>query len=184
MTPLNIAVFCGASLPDCDAYSVAAERLGSMIAMRGHTLLYGGSNLGLMGVLSGAALRDGGKVVGVIPHFFGDEIINSQPCTQTVQVASMAERKAWMLAHSDAFIALPGGIGTLDEVTEVLVAKQLRRFNGGEGIDTRPLWLLNEGGFFNPFIEQLRSMVAAGFLSPNVWQWLQTATLDELEQQL
>ncbi|MCR4829065.1 MAG: TIGR00730 family Rossman fold protein [Bacteroidales bacterium] len=181
---MNIAVFCGASMPLDDAYVVAAERLGLLLARRGHSLLYGGSNLGLMGILSGAVLREGGHVVGVIPRFFGSEIINSQPCTQMVLVDSMAERKAWLLAHSDAFMALPGGIGTLDEITEVMVAKQLRRFNGGEGIDARPLWLLNEGGFFNPFIGQLRTMVESGFLSPNVWQWLQTTTLDELECQL
>ena len=114
---MNISVFCGAAVPRNQSYTDAATLLGTLLAQQGHTLLYGGSNLGLMGAVSGAALAAGGTVVGVIPTLFPEEVILSQPVTQLVRVASLAERKAYLMAHSHAFIALPGGIGTLDEVT-------------------------------------------------------------------
>ena len=113
---MNISVFCGATLPHNQEYTNVAKQLGQLIAQGGHTLLYGGSNLGLMGTVSSAVLEGGGHVVGVIPSFFTEEIILSQPVTELVRVASMAERKEYLIAHSDAFVALPGGIGTLDEM--------------------------------------------------------------------
>ena len=121
---MNISVFCGATLPRNPEYIHAARHLGQLLAQGGHTLLYGGSNLGLMGTVSGAVLEGGGRVVGVIPSFFTEEIILSQPVTELVRVATIAERKEYLIAHSDAFIALPGGIGTIDETFEVLVANQ------------------------------------------------------------
>ena len=154
---MNISVFCGATLPHNDSYTRAAELLGTMLAQQGHTLLYGGSNLGLMGVVSGAALAHGGTVVGVIPTFFSEEIILSQPVTQLVRVASLAERKAYLLAHSDAFIALPGGIGTLDEVTEVMVANQLQQLD-------KPMLLLNLDGYYDPFLQQLEHCKSEGLM--------------------
>ena len=152
---MNISVFCGASLPHSEQITEAARQLGRAIARGGHTLLYGGSNLGLMGATSGAALQEGGRVVGVIPTFFSDDIIHSQPVSELVRVRTLAERKEYLIAHSDAFIALPGGIGTLDEVFEVLVANQL-------GQCSKPMGLLNTQGFFNPQIEMLRRMESEG----------------------
>ena len=152
---MNISVFCGASLPRSEQITEAARQLGRAIARGGHTLLYGGSNLGLMGATSGAALQEGGRVVGVIPTFFSDDIIHSQPVSELVRVRTLAERKEYLIAHSDAFIALPGGIGTLDEVFEVLVANQL-------GQCSKPMGLLNTQGFFNPQIEMLRRMESEG----------------------
>ena len=154
---MNVSVFCGATLPHNDFYTRAAEQLGTLLAQQGHTLLYGGSNLGLMGVVSGAALAHGGTVVGVIPTFFSEEIILSQPVTQLVRVASLAERKAYLLAHSDAFIALPGGIGTLDEVTEVMVANQLQQLD-------KPMLLLNLDGYYDPFLQQLERCKSEGLM--------------------
>lgn len=153
---MNISVFCGATLPHNQEYTNAAKQLGQLIAQGGHTLLYGGSNLGLMGTVSSAVLEGGGHVVGVIPSFFTEEIILSQPVTELVRVASMAERKEYLIAHSDAFVALPGGIGTLDEIFEVLVANQL-------GLCSKPMGLLNILGFFSPQNDMLRHMEQEGF---------------------
>ena len=152
---MNISVFCGATLPRNPEYINAAHQLGILLAQHGHTLLYGGSNLGLMGVVSSATLERGGHVVGVIPSFFSEEIILSQPVSELVRVATIAERKEYLIAHSDAFIALPGGIGTIDETFEVLVANQL-------GLCSKPMGLLNTLGFFNPQYDMLRRMEADG----------------------
>ena len=153
---MNISVFCGSSIPHKNEIIIAACTLGHLLAERGDTLLYGGSNLGLMGEVSGAALRSGGKVVAVIPTIFSEAIINSQAVTELIRVRSMAERKEYLIAHSDAFIALPGGIGTLDEVLEVLVANQLQQIS-------KPIVLYNPEGFFNPFLEQIERMNRDGF---------------------
>ncbi len=164
---MNISVFCGASLPRSEQITEAARQLGRAIARGGHTLLYGGSNLGLMGAMSGAALQEGGRVVGVIPTFFSDDIIHSQPVSELVRVRTLAERKEYLIAHSDAFVALPGGIGTLDEVLEVMVANQLglvRDRSGANQSQGKPMILLNLGGYYNPFLAQLDAMRAEGLL--------------------
>ena len=154
---MHISVFCGASLPHSEQITEAARQLGRAIARGGHTLLYGGSNLGLMGVTSGAALQEGGRVVGVIPTFFSDDIIHSQPVSELVRVRTLAERKEYLIAHSDAFVALPGGIGTLDEVLEVMVANQLHHLG-------KPMILLNLDGYYNPFLDQLRLVKEEGLM--------------------
>ena len=164
---MNISIFCGASLPHSEQITEAARQLGRAIARGGHTLLYGGSNLGLMGATSGAALQEGGRVVGVIPTFFSDDIIHSQPVSELVRVRTLAERKEYLIAHSDAFVALPGGIGTLDEVLEVMVANQLglvRDRSGANQSQGKPMILLNLGGYYNPFLAQLDAMRAEGLL--------------------
>ena len=164
---MNISVFCGASLPHSEQITEAARQLGRAIARGGHTLLYGGSNLGLMGATSGAALQEGGRVVGVIPTFFSDDIIHSQPVSELVRVRTLAERKEYLIAHSDAFVALPGGIGTLDEVLEVMVANQLglvRDRSGANQSQGKPMILLNLGGYYDPFLAQLDAMRAEGLL--------------------
>ena len=153
---MNISVFCGSSQPHNQQIAFAAHELGRQLALGGHTLLYGGSNLGLMGVVSSAALEEGGHVVGVIPSFFSEEIIQSQPVSELVRVASMAERKEYLIAHSDAFVALPGGIGTLDEAFEVMVANQL-------GLSQKPLGLLDTNHFYQHLMAQLEHMEKEGF---------------------
>ena len=165
---MNIAVFCGSSMPRNKEIVEAAAALGRRIAQDGHTLVYGGSNLGLMGVVSGAALEAGGRVVGVIPNLFSDDIIHSQRVTELVRVRSMAERKEYLIAHSDAFIALPGGIGTLDEVSEVMVMNQLQIVDGKRVLDgsyqQKPMILLNIDGYYNPFLEQMRLIKEEGLM--------------------
>ncbi len=159
---MNISVFCASSHPHDKNIADAAQELGRRIALGGHTLLYGGSNLGLMGTVSGAALEADGTVIAVIPSFFSEEIILSQPVSQIVRVASMAERKEYLIAHSDAFIALPGGIGTLDEVLEVMVYNQLGPLRDPRHRD-KPVVLYNPDGFYNPFLLQLELMHDGGF---------------------
>lgn len=146
----------------------AAAALGRRIAQEGHTLVYGGSNLGLMGVVSGAALEEGGRVVGVIPNLFSDDIIHSQRVTELVRVRSMAERKERIMEACNAFVALPGGIGTIDEVSEVMVMNQLQIVGGQRILDgsyrTKPMILLNIDGYYNPFLEQLRLTKEEGLM--------------------
>lgn len=165
---MNISVFCASSQPRNTRIAEAAAELGRCLALGEHTLLYGGSNLGLMGTLSGAALEHGGRVVGVIPTLFSEDIIHSQRVTELVRVGSMAERKEYLIAHSDAFIALPGGIGTIDEVSEVMVMNQLQIVDGQRLLDgtykTKPMILLNIDGYYNPFLEQLRLTKEEGLM--------------------
>ena len=134
---MKIAVFCGATTPHNPQFALAARQLGELIASNGHSLLYGGSNLGLMGEVSGAALKNGGQVIGVIPNFF-------------------SERKEYLIAQSDAFIALPGGIGTLDETLEVMVANQL-------GLSQKPMGLLNTNNYYQNLIAMFLHMEKEGF---------------------
>lgn len=168
ITIMHIAVFCGSSLPHNKEIVEASAALGRRIAQEGHTLVYGGSNLGLMGVVSGAALEAGGSVVGVIPNLFSDDIIHSQTVTELVRVRSMAERKERIMEACDAFVALPGGIGTIDEVSEVMVMNQLQIVDGKRVLDgtykTKPMILLNIDGYYNPFLEQLRLVKEEGLM--------------------
>ena len=147
-------------MPHNDRIIAAARDLGHRIAQDGHTLVYGGSNLGLMGEVSGEALREGGRVVGVIPNLFSDDIIHSQRVTELVRVRSMAERKERIMDACDAFIALPGGIGTIDEVSEVMVMNQLQIVDGKRLLDgsykPKPMILLNIDGYFDPFLAQIQ----------------------------
>lgn len=165
---MNVAVFCASSQPQNPRFVDAAVALGRGLAQRGHTLLYGGSNLGLMGHVSSAAMDSGGRVVAVIPTLFSEEIINSQRVTELVRVRSMAERKEHLLAVADAFVALPGGIGTIDEVSEVMVMNQLQIVDGKRVMDgsyrQKPMILLNIDGFYDHFLEQLRVVKENGLM--------------------
>jgi len=167
---VKIAVFCGAALPLEGGIVEAAQGLGRWIAQQGHTLVYGGSDLGIMGCVSGAALEAGGKVVGVIPTIFSDEVIESQPVSELIRVGSMAERKERIIAMCDLFIALPGGIGTLDEVSEVMVYNQLNmtigKVRNGSGCQ-KPMMLLNLEGYYDGFLAQVRRSRQAGLLRTN-----------------
>ena len=182
---MNIAVFCGSSLPRNKEIVEAAAVLGRRIAQEGHTLVYGGSNLGLMGVVSGAALDEGGRVVGVIPNLFSDDIIHSQRVTELVRVSSMAERKEYLIAHSDAFVALPGGIGTIDEIAEVMAANQLQIVDGKRVLDgsfrPNPMILLNIDGYFDPFLAQIQRAHEEGLMRTTAGLVAVTNVLDILE---
>ena len=141
----SICVFCGSNSGARDAYSEAARALARVIAERGLKLVYGGAGVGLMGTLADTALAAGGAVVGVIPAALVEREIAHAGLTELRQVTSMHERKALMADLSDAFVALPGGAGTLEELFEVWTWGQL-------GHHSKPVGLLNVEGFFDPLL--------------------------------
>lgn len=155
----SVAVFCGSSLGDSPEYATLARATGTALAMRGMITIYGGGNVGLMGVLADAALDAGGEVVGVIPRALVEKEVAHTGLTELVVVDSMHTRKAAIAERADAFLALPGGLGTLDEFCEILTWSQL-------GIHRKPMGLLNAGGFFDPFIEMMDRMTSEGFVRP------------------
>lgn len=154
-----VGVFCGSSSGNGDRYLDAARSLGSLLAAEGVELVYGGGEVGLMGALADACLGGGGHVTGVIPTRLFRREVAHRGITELHEVATMHERKALMYDRSDAFIALPGGLGTLDELAEVATWSQL-------GLHAKPLVLLDVDGFWSPFVELLDSMVTAGLLRP------------------
>lgn len=154
-----IGVFCGSSMGAARAYADAARALGALLGQRGITLIYGGGKIGLMGILADAALAAGGQVIGVIPQALLDREVGHLGLTDLRVVQGMAERKSLMGELSDAFIALPGGIGTLDELFEVWTWTQL-------GLHDKPCGLLNVAGYFDPLIHFLDQATEQGFLGP------------------
>lgn len=154
----SVCVFCGSSSGLDKIYVDSAQLLARAIVSAGLTLVFGGGKVGLMGVVADEALRNSGKVIGVIPDFLYKREVGHDGVTQLEIVQSMHERKKRMAELSDAFIAMPGGWGTLEELGEILTWKQL-------GLIKQPVGLLNAGGFFNPLLTQFKTMVEAGFLS-------------------
>ena len=155
----RVGVFCGANTGASDEYLALAERLGQRIAERGLGLVYGGGSVGLMGVVADAVLGGGGEVIGVIPESMVKHEVAHHGCTELVVVEDMFVRKAHMMEAADAFISMPGGIGTLDELFEVLTWNQL-------GYIRKPNGLLDVGDFWAPLEALLDSVVAAGFVRP------------------
>lgn len=154
-----VCVFCGSSTPPDPSYLKAAEALGTLVARRGIDLVYGGGRVGLMGQVADAALAAGGRVLGVIPAgLFGREVGHTG-LTELHQVGTMHERKQLMYDLSDGFIALPGGLGTLEELAEVTTWSQL-------GLHAKPVVLLDVDGFWDPLAAQLDRMVDVGLLKP------------------
>lgn len=159
MTMKAVCVYLGSSLGNDPRYAQAAQAMGALIAQRGLTLVYGGSNDGLMGLLADAALQQGGRVIGVLPHSLRAKEIAHQGVRELHFVNDMHERKALMMKYSDGFIALPGGFGTYDEFFESLTWLQL-------GFHQKPCGILNVAGFYTPFLAYLDHVVAAGFVKP------------------
>ncbi|MCX7718777.1 MAG: TIGR00730 family Rossman fold protein [Candidatus Sumerlaeaceae bacterium] len=155
----RVCVFCGSSAGERPVYAQAARELGRVLAERGIGMVYGGGNVGLMGIAADAALAAGGEVIGVIPKALRDREIAHPRLTKLHVVGSMHERKALMSDLSDGFIAMPGGFGTLDEFMEVLTWAQL-------GIHRKPCGLLNVDNFFAPLLTLLDRAVADRFLRP------------------
>lgn len=154
-----VGVFCGSSSGRGDTYLDAARTLGHLLAQEGVGLVYGGGTVGLMGAAADACLASGGHVTGVIPRGLFAREIEHRGVTELHEVATMHERKALMYDRSDAFIALPGGLGTLDELAEVATWGQL-------GLHAKPIVLLDVDGFWQPFVELLDRMVDAELLRP------------------
>jgi len=154
-----VCVFCGSSTPDDPAYADAARALGTELAERGIDVVYGGGRVGLMGVLADAALGAGGRVIGVIPVGLFSREVGHTGLTELYEVATMHERKQLMYDLADAFIALPGGLGTLDELAEVITWAQL-------GLHRKPVALLDVDAFWDSLVAQLDRMVDVGLLKP------------------
>jgi uncharacterized protein (TIGR00730 family) len=152
-----VCVYCGSNAGARPAYAQRAAQLGTRLAREGLAVVYGGGNVGLMGVVADAALRAGGEVVGVIPQQLVDWEVAHRDVTRLEIVDSMHARKARMFDLSDAFVALPGGFGTLDEMFEMLTWRQL-------GLGDKPCAFLDVDGFYAPLIEMMDRMVAERFL--------------------
>jgi uncharacterized protein (TIGR00730 family) len=168
----RICVFCGSSTGIRPAYREAAARLGSLMALRGLGLVFGGGHIGLMGVLADAVLAAGGEVVGVIPQALVDRELAHGRLTELHVVDTMHQRKALMADLSDGFVALPGGYGTLDETFEILTWAQL-------GIHRKPVAMLNVGGFFDPLLGWIDRAVDDGFLRGQHRELLNVAATPE-----
>ncbi len=153
----RICVFAGSSPGKRPEYAEAAQQLGEELCARGYDLVYGGGGVGLMGAVADSVLGNGGQVIGVIPEALAEKEVAHRGLTELHVVASMHERKALMAELSNAFIALPGGLGTLEELFEVLTWMQL-------GIHAKPGGLINVGGYFNGLLEFISHAVAEKFL--------------------
>ncbi|MCA9100095.1 MAG: TIGR00730 family Rossman fold protein [Planctomycetales bacterium] len=155
----RLCVFCGSSAGAESAYAASTAQLGTTLAERGLDLVYGGGGIGLMGVIADAVIAGGGNVIGVIPHALEQRELAHRGVADMRVVTTMHERKALMAELADAFVALPGGIGTLEEFFEVWTWAQL-------GVHRKPCGLLNAAGYFDPLLELIDHMVDTGFLRP------------------
>ena len=149
---MNICVFAASSSKIDKVYKVDAVRLGELIASEGHNIIYGGGGIGLMGALADSAMRKGAKITGVIPSFMKDNGWGHEGIDEVILTEDMGSRKKKMFEMSDAVIALPGGIGTLEELTEAITMKQLGLFRGA-------LVILNTQSFYDPLIAFLESVI-------------------------
>ncbi|WNL39360.1 TIGR00730 family Rossman fold protein [Halomonas sp. PAMB 3264] len=178
----RICVYLGSREGQRPAFMQAARSLGETLATRGHTLVYGGARVGLMGALANAALEAGGEVIGVMPTHLVEREQAHFGLTELIRVANMHERKATMAAHADAFVALPGGIGTFEELFEIWTWGYL-------GLHEKPLALLDTEGFYAPLLAFLDNTVEHGFLAPATRAMLMdaatpTALIEALESEL
>ena len=153
----SICVYCGSNAGNKPVYAARAQTLGARIAADGLQLVYGGGNVGLMGIVADAVLANGGDVIGVIPEQLVQWEVAHKGVTRLEVVANMHERKARMFDLADAFVALPGGFGTLDEMFEMLTWRQL-------GLGKKPCAFLDVDGFYAPLMAMIDRMVEARFL--------------------
>jgi uncharacterized protein (TIGR00730 family) len=173
MSKRRVCVFCGGNPGNDPAFLEAARALGRGLAGRGWGLVYGGATVGLMGAVADAALEGGGEVIGVIPASLVEREIEHPALTRNVRVETLAQRKEIMFAESDAFVALPGGFGTLDEIFEALTLGQI-----GEHRE-KPCLLVNVGGFFDHLVRYLDHAVDCGLLLPRYRAMLGVASSAE-----
>ena len=171
---MNLCIFCGSAVGARASYTEAAQRLGALLAKRGIGLVYGGGNVGLMGVIADTVMAAGGTAIGVMPRNLIAREIGHAGITELRVVDTMHQRKALMADLSSAFIALPGGYGTFDEFFEVVTWTQL-------GLHRKGCGLLNIEGYYDPFVAMLDRAVAEGFIkSENRALVLDDASADRL----
>ena len=164
-----LCVYCGSRFGANPAFAAAARAVGAEIGRRGWTLVYGGGNVGLMGAVADAAMAAGAPVVGVIPRTLLEREVGHRGLTELHVVETMHERKREMAERSDAFLALPGGIGTFEELFEVWTWRQL-------GYHDKPVGLLDVDGYYAPLLGFLRDTVEQGFVSPPQRELLRTGS--------
>lgn len=152
----SVCVYCGSSGTVDERYKRAAHTLGASLGAAGLDLVYGGGRVGLMGIVADAALAAGGAVIGIIPEHIQALEVDHTGLTELHVVDSMHTRKAMMVARSDAFVVLPGGLGTLDEAFEIITWRQLR-------LHDKPIVIVNEHGYWTPLLELLRHVRETGF---------------------
>ncbi len=155
----SICIYCGSSLGHDSRFREGAATLGRLIAEAGVELIYGGGNIGLMGIAADAALAAGGRVTGVIPHDLKRAELAHQGLHELIVVKSMHDRKRIMFERSDAFVALPGGFGTLEETFEIITWKQI-------GLHDKPIVLVDNDGYWKPLGALLDHVIAEGFARP------------------
>ncbi len=155
----SLGVFCGANPGVRPEYERAAESLGALIGRRGFRLVYGGGSVGLMGAVARATVAHGGEVLGILPRALTPKELAGESVGELVLVETMHERKTLLAEASDAFIALPGGFGTLDELFEMITYGQL-------GVHHKPLGLLNVLGYYDPLLATIEHMLNEGFVRP------------------
>jgi len=153
----SVCVYCGSNNGAAPAYAAAAETLGRDMAETGIRLVYGGGSVGLMGIVARTVLANGGQVTGIIPRFLKDREVMLGEVSELIVTADMHERKRIMFERADAFVALPGGIGTLEEVVEMMTWAQLDQHE-------KPILIVNVNGFWDPLVGQFRRMAGEGFL--------------------
>jgi uncharacterized protein (TIGR00730 family) len=176
--PKLLCVYCSSSDLIDAKYHAAAEELGHGMAARGWGLVYGGGRVGLMGVVARAVKAGGGYVVGVIPEFMKSRELAYTEADELITVATMRERKQLMEARASAFVALPGGLGTLEEFSEIVTLRYLNRLN-------LPVVLLNQDGLYDDLLKFLARVRGEGFMSPDVRDLFTVAkTVDHVWQQL
>ena len=161
----SVCVFCGSQPGARPDYVEAARELGGLLARRGLRLIYGGGHVGLMGAVADAALGAGGQVVGVIPEHLMQPEVAHQGLTELLVVDSMHTRKREMAARADAFVVLPGGYGTFEEMFEMVTWLQLQ-------LHSKPIGLLNVEGYYDALLDFLRHAAAEGFIRPQHWDLL------------
>ena len=154
-----LCVYCGSSGNVDQVYLEAAEQTGALLAKKGIRLVFGGGGIGLMGTVADAVLAGNGEVIGVMPKFLEDIEVAHERITELIVVDSMHTRKQKMFDLSDAFLVLPGGYGTLDEMIEIITWKQLRRHD-------KPVLLVNVAGYWDPFQTLVNSIIKKGFARP------------------
>jgi uncharacterized protein (TIGR00730 family) len=168
---MTICVFASSSSRINSEYATVASNLGLLLAKANIDVVYGGGGIGLMGKLADAVLENGGRITGVIPSFMKDEGWDHSAVSEMIITSDMGERKKRMFALADAVVALPGGVGTLEELTEAMTLKQLGLYNG-------PIIILNTLNFYKSFIDFLEHMVSGNFLRyehKGMWEIAETA---------
>lgn len=167
---MRVCVFASSSSRIDNEYTIAASKLGLLLAEAGMPVVFGGGGIGLMGILADSVLESGGKITGVLPSFMRDEGWGHLRVEEIILTPDMGERKKKMFSMSEAVIALPGGVGTLEELAEAITLKQLSLFNG-------PIIILNTLGFYNSLLDFLENMVENNFLRfehKSIWEVVNT----------